>query len=305
MSTNIPKNLYFNFIFLLSVILFSNIAIPPEMPQSSASNSVDFNNLSLRYYSPQVYFCMINGSFFLQPPQTEVIFTLNFTQSEAEIFCSLTMDILGISSDDLLYSKTNLYHFNPITCVVSYLNGTEVGIMPFFLAKDKWEENDPIIISSYQNMSSIGFYEGFENCYLDSGTEEDRLYDAYAVGYNYIRKYYIGTNLQESSGYSKFYFADEQSFLLDCGFILLYTEFIKAEFGLFMISSYSAMKSERFSLNPINYPLSYWSASPLLLFYFNYEDYIIIGGIGLLLAGIIIISKIISRRKRKKYKCNF
>ncbi|TFH31354.1 MAG: hypothetical protein E4G98_00180 [Promethearchaeota archaeon] len=174
-----------------------------------------------------------------------------------------------------------------------------MGIMPFFLAKDIWEENDPIIISSYQNKSSIGFYEGFERCSLDYGSEEDRLYDAYAVGFNYTREYYLGTYLQESIGYSKFYFADEQSFLLDGGFILLTTEFIKAEFGLFMILSTSQSKSERFTLNPDSYPLSYWTLSPFKRFILNYTDYLVFGGIGLLLAGIIIISKIKSRRKRK------
>ncbi|MHA1522574.1 MAG: hypothetical protein ACTSRK_20590, partial [Promethearchaeota archaeon] len=231
-------------------------------------------------------------------PRTEVFFLLNFTENAEDTILNLTLEIVANSSGERLYYKSNNYLFNKTTYGISDLDGSEVGIMPFALPKIQMSIGDLVVFSRYKNQSNSALYDRYidwrveieEDVWMDS--------DSLALEYSFTRYFYAGGSLQESSGGSLFVYEENTHFLLSCGYILLYTEFIKAEYGEFLTTSQSAaISNDRFNLEDTNYPMPYWARSPLQLFFWgNYGNFIKFSLIGLGIISIIVIGQKVSKR---------
>ncbi|MHA1522571.1 MAG: hypothetical protein ACTSRK_20575 [Promethearchaeota archaeon] len=286
------SNRYSLAIFCLIILQLSPIF--GQVSQSQTSDPFDLDNLSLKYRSPRIIFSCLNGTINSEPPQAEVYFFLNFTENAGYTILNLTLEIIANSSGESLYYKSNDYRFNKTTYGISYLDGSEVGIMPFTLPKIQMSIEELVIFSRYKNQSNSAPYEGYIDWRVEIEEDVWMHSDSFSLGYSSTWYYYAGGGLQEATGYSKFVYEENTHFLLAGGQVLLYTEFIKGEYGEF--STTMTMYNEQFNLEYTNYPMPYWTPSPLQVFWGNYGNFIKFSLIGLGIISIIVIGQKVSKR---------
>ncbi|WP_371806705.1 hypothetical protein [Candidatus Lokiarchaeum ossiferum] len=280
---------------LVLVILFS---FPLCLNQvicidAALEEGVDFSNLSLTYHSSSINFGVFNGTEIDDKIPKDVFFILEFTEQSGEIGLNLTLDIKNKTTNESIYHKSNSYLFDPTSYIVSNLNKTEIGIMPFMIPIDEPEIGDQIIFSKHGDLTNIAEYVLFDT-YIQEVNEEDRFYDAFLIRYHYS---FSTSSIEVREANSVFYYEKDTHFLLQAFPAIFLSPFLKAEFGEFLIIDFI----DPFTLDPLDYPFEYETLSPVREFFSLNEQYFVNGGIGFL---IVCITSIMIVKKKKDQKSN-